>query len=136
MSDAVKAIEASNCIPHREAIRALLKELERANRGLNKINDVRNSIIGLQTINWSEHIYPLVAALNEAGMQGMDYGEAKPFHETMLKRAVNAEKRAERLVTAAQVVLDAGFCTNECPRDCKHEVAQKDLAKAMEESLA
>jgi len=37
---------------------------------LGKINDIRNSIIGCQTVNWSEHIYPLVAALEGAGIEG------------------------------------------------------------------
>lgn len=34
-------------------------------------------------------------------------------------------------VAAIEAVLDAGFCTNECPRNCRHEIAQKDLEKAM-----
>lgn len=38
-----------------------------------KINDIRNSIIGCQTVNWSEHIYPLVAALEKAGIEGAGY---------------------------------------------------------------
>lgn len=49
------------------SLRARIAELE---RGMNKINDIRNSIIGYQTINWSAHIYPLVAALEDAGFHG------------------------------------------------------------------
>lgn len=68
--------------------------IERLTTALNKINDIRNSIVGLQTMNWSEHIYPLVAALNEAGIEGMEYPEARENFGTLLERTNTAE--AER----------------------------------------
>jgi hypothetical protein len=58
---------------------------------LAKINDIRNSIIGCQAVNWSEHIYPLVAALEEAGIEGMEYPAARANVGTLLERAVSAE---------------------------------------------
>lgn len=61
-------------------------------RALNKINEIRNSIVGFQNINWSEHIYPLVAALDEAGIEGMGYPEAKEYFGTMLERTIKAEQ--------------------------------------------
>lgn len=64
---------------------------------LAKINNIRNSIVGLQTINWSEHIYPLVAALDEAGVEGLPYEQARPHFGTMLERTVAAEDRAATL---------------------------------------
>ncbi|MBR8343038.1 hypothetical protein KDX40_04705 [Burkholderia ambifaria] len=60
------------------------------------INGIRNSIIGLHTLNWSEHVYPLVAALDAAGFEGMGYPEARAFYGTMLDRCNAAEKDAER----------------------------------------
>jgi|WetSurSiteA1Bulk_404760.scaffolds.fasta_scaffold28855_2 hypothetical protein len=60
-----------------------IEELEKA---LSKINRIRNSIVGTQTLNWSEHVYPLVAALDEAGMQGMSYPEAKKYFGSLLER--------------------------------------------------
>lgn len=75
------------------------RELE-PEEALLHINDVRNSIIGLQTVNWSEHIYPLVAALNAAGLEGMDYLEAKGTFGTMLTRLNAAEKALEDGKTA------------------------------------
>jgi hypothetical protein len=51
------------------AIQAERDRAEKLSIALAKINAIRNSIIGCQSINWSEHIYPLVAALNEAGIQ-------------------------------------------------------------------
>lgn len=52
---------------------------------LDRINVIRNSIVGLQNINWSEHIYPLVAALNDAGIEGMGYPESKEHFGTMIE---------------------------------------------------
>lgn len=59
---------------------------------LEEINHIRNSIIGLQTMNWSEHVYPLVAALDAAGFEGMEYPEARENFGTMLERTNAAEK--------------------------------------------
>jgi hypothetical protein len=58
---------------------------------LRKINEIRNSIVGLNTLNWSEHVYPLVAALDAAGYEGMEYPEARKYYGTLLERAVKAE---------------------------------------------
>lgn len=77
------------------------RELEAA---LDKINEIRNSIIGLQTINWSAHIYPLVAALEAAGIKGMGYDAARPHYATLLERAVSAEDRANKLEAALQYI--------------------------------
>ena len=44
---------------------------------LDRINDVRNSLIGYQGFNFSMHAYPLVAALEAVGIEGMDYEEAR-----------------------------------------------------------
>lgn len=71
--------------------------LERVTRALSAVNDVRNSIIGTQKVNWSEHVYPLVAALDAAGMKGMPYPEARENMGTLLERALAAESEVERL---------------------------------------
>lgn len=62
-----------------------------------KVNDIRNSIIGCQTVNWSEHIYPLVAALEEAGVEGAGYPSSRANVGTMLERTLAAESEADRL---------------------------------------
>lgn len=64
-----------------------------AETALAKINAIRDSIVGLQLVNWSEHIYPLVAALNEAGLKGLPYPEAKCKYGTMLERTAEAERK-------------------------------------------
>lgn len=56
-------------IPADAAI-ALIQAQEKA---LQAINEVRNSIVGMQKVGWSLHVYPLVAALEEAGLKGEGY---------------------------------------------------------------
>jgi hypothetical protein len=75
---------------------------------LTKIDAIRNSIIGRQCANWSMHIYPLVAALDEAGFGGDGYDVARPKAEAEVS-AMNAEidaavaraERAEKLANVA-----------------------------------
>ncbi|MBR7929443.1 hypothetical protein [Burkholderia ambifaria] len=71
-------------------------DLAMLRNALTSINGIRNSIIGLHTLNWSEHVYPLVAALDAAGFEGMEYPEARAFYGTMLDRCNAAEKDADR----------------------------------------
>lgn len=66
---------------------------------LGKINRIRNSIVGYQNVNWSKHIYPLVAALEEAGYRGLGYEEAR--------KSIDAEAAPQGLNAAAKWVLDA-----------------------------
>lgn len=80
------------------------KEVERLRAALTKINGIRNSIVGAQTVNWSEHIYPLASALNDAGFAGESYEVARENLRTLLERATKAEAEVERL---SQVVRSA-----------------------------
>jgi hypothetical protein len=83
-----------------------ISELEAA---LNAINDIRNSIIGLQTINWSEHIYPLVEVLDNAGIEGMGYPKAREHFGTSIKRTIAAEAEVARLRAACAAFLGKGY---------------------------
>lgn len=79
---------------------ARIKALEAA---LAKIDAIRNSIIGHQSIGWSEHIYPLVAALEEGGFKGQGYDEAREEARTLHERIRALEEmRYERDVIAAE----------------------------------
>jgi hypothetical protein len=71
-----------------------------AEAALEKINAIRNSIIGSQCINWSEHIYPLVAALNDAGCKGLPYPAAKQNYGTLFERCERAERERDALKRA------------------------------------
>lgn len=81
-----------------------------AEEALEGINLIRNSIIGAQTFNWSEHMYPLVSLLNRAGFEGLPYPEARANIGTLIERANKSEellKRAAALVREAGLVHDA-----------------------------
>lgn len=89
-------------------IATLTRDRDEAREALGKINTIRDSIIGLQTMDWSEHVYPLVAALDAAGLEGMDYPEARENFGTTLERAVAAEDRIaalEAALTDAEAVM-------------------------------
>lgn len=60
-------------------------------QALHAINAIRNSIIGAQNVNWSEHVYPLVAALEAAGFEGQPYPEAREYVGTMVERVMKVE---------------------------------------------
>ena len=74
----VKLYDADQLHAHAAAVSAerdaRIKVLEDA---LTKIDAIRNDIIGRQKIGWSSHVYPLVAALDEAGYPGMEYEAAR-----------------------------------------------------------
>lgn len=59
-----------------------------------KVNAIRNSIIGMQGFNFSEHLYPLVAALNAAGFAGAEYPEARANLGTLIEQRDAAEAQA------------------------------------------
>lgn len=60
-----------------KAVLALRDENARLRTALAKIDAIRNDIIGRQKMGWSKHIYPMVAALDEAGYPGVGYEEAR-----------------------------------------------------------
>lgn len=82
-----------------EVRRATLAESEvaRLRTALTKLNEIRNSIVGVQGFNFSEHAYPMVAALNEAGFEGLPYPEARANVGTLIERATKAEAELEAL---------------------------------------
>lgn len=63
-------------------------------QALEGVNAIRNSIVGAQTFNWSEHMYPLVSLLNRAGYEGLPYPEAKVNVGTLLDRIAELEAAA------------------------------------------
>lgn len=69
---------------------------ERAEVALTKISAIRDSIIGMQGFNFSEHAYPLVAALKEAGYSGTEYEIARQNLGTLITQRDAAIARAEK----------------------------------------
>lgn len=105
---------------HRDTVEAdvaaLMDENEKLKTALQKISDIRDSIIGGQLFNWSEHAYPLVAALDEVGYPGVGYEIARKNLGTLIEqiKAAEAALEAERadhdrvmtLAEAAVAVVD------------------------------
>lgn len=98
---------------------------ETAERALAKINVVRNSIIGLQKFNWSEHAYPLVAALDEAGVEGADYPEARANVGTLIEQI----KAAESQLTEANEKLETAT-VRELEQWTRAKVLERELTAA------
>lgn len=70
-------------------------------RALDKINKIRNSIVGMQGFNFSEHAYPLVAALNECGFEGDGYEISAKNFGTLLEKNKRLTSILEELVSEA-----------------------------------
>lgn len=110
--------EAVNAANAREAEAECLRlhaDAERYRHALDRINAARNSIVQRQAIDWSSHIYPIVAALEDAGIKGDGYDvtRAKALTEIeAIKQRIAAEAVAERDAARAEaaalrVVVDA-----------------------------
>ncbi len=76
-------------------LRAARSEIAILRKALAKLDAIRNSIIGHQTVNWSEHVYPLVAALAEAGYEGESYDVSRAKAETLHQRIKQLEATLE-----------------------------------------
>lgn len=76
----------------------VVTDIDRLVAALQKINAIRDSIVSTQTVNWSEHVYPLVAALNEAGFQGKPYPADREYLGSLIQQrdAAVAERDAQR----------------------------------------
>lgn len=109
-----------------QIIQSLADALERVTKALSAINDIRNSIIGAQQLNWSEHVYPMVAALDEAGMKGLPWAEARANMGTLLQRAQADRAEAERLRADAEryrFIREHSVCIWETA-ECKRRVVE------------
>jgi len=87
----------------------LLGEVRRQHDALSAINDIRNSIVGYQSVNWSAHIYPLVKILNEVGIDGQGYEEAQKEAETQLQLIEKLEKQRDEFAKELVGLADAGI---------------------------
>lgn len=107
-------------LEQRRAVAEQIVEKERQRSvyttALHKINTIRNSLVGLQRFNFSEHAYPLVAALNEAGIEGLPYPEARANLGTLLEQRDEAVRRADKAEKALSEA-EAEAVTLPHPRD-------------------
>lgn len=114
--------------PRDAKIAELEAKLARASRerdakhdALTKISAIRDSIVGLQQVNMSEHIYPLVAALDGAGYVGVGYAIARENVGTLLEQLAAALAREERVKGAlemAESYLGCALAYHATPESC------------------
>lgn len=90
----------------------LTEEVARLRVCVEKIDAIRNDIIGRQSINWSRHIYPLVAALREAGYEGAGHEAASAEVSAENERLTAFVRGLARYLVANQAMqsirLEAG----------------------------
>jgi hypothetical protein len=122
-------------------------ENERLTAALTKISAIRDSIVGCQGFNFSEHAYPLVAALDAAGFEGACYEIASKNLGTLIERANKAEAEVDRMrpVYEAAKEWQGARCTRMpyCdPYDGSHDaecllaIAESRLTNAIEVATA
>lgn len=75
----------------------LKSERDKYKEALDRINDIRNSIIAHQTVNFSEHVYPLVKHLDAAGIKGMHYPDALAYYGSVTDRLVATVEKVASL---------------------------------------
>lgn len=112
---------------------------ERMRTALFKINAIRNDIIARQSINWSRHIYPLVAALGEAGYEydgaaaEMSPKERNPDTKDGQHNAMRAERA--RVVKLAREAVNHLYGMNTVAEDDRssYEAAKSLLHRLADE---
>lgn len=55
----------------------IIESNETMTKALREIDDIRNDIVGRQSVGFSQHIYPLVAILERAGFHGIGHEKAR-----------------------------------------------------------
>ena len=95
------------------ALSAAKAEVERLTNALTKISAIRDSIVGCQGFNFSEHAYPLVTVLDAAGFKGAGYEIASKNLGTLIERATKAEAENDRLAAEVERWRKLEFASNE-----------------------
>ena len=89
----------------RGTIATLERMIESQRSALTKISAIRDSIVGMQGFNWSEHAYPLVAVLGEVGFPGAGYEIARENLGTLIEQVKQAEGTVTEMREAAAALM-------------------------------
>jgi hypothetical protein len=123
--------------PTERRIRKLEAERAKLGTALSKINEIRNSIVGYQLVNFSAHIYPLVAALNEAGFQGEGYEEARAKAKTQVERIASLESQlATAREGAAKEALREAALVCERRANSAHSWTSREVLRLASDEIA
>jgi hypothetical protein len=87
-------------------IARLREEGERHRGALENVSAIRDSIVGCQGFNFSEHAYPLVAVLDGAGFPGAGYEIARENLGTLIDQIKAAESQISALKAALAEACD------------------------------
>lgn len=104
---------------------ALVSRIAELKAALQKISEIRDSIVGSGQINWSEHIYPLVAALNVAGFEGVGHEIAAKQFRTLFEKVEKAKRERNAALRVSELRL----------KDLNATIEQRDTARAKVELL-
>jgi hypothetical protein len=102
-------------------------EAQLYHNALSAISAIRDSIVGMQSINWSLHVYPLVAALDAAGFEGNGYevSRAKAAEELQGLRDSVSAKYSQRI---AELEADS--------KRLRHLISRMEIPGAMHQFLS
>lgn len=103
------------------------KERDGYRDALQKVSDIRDSIVGMQGFNFSEHAYPLVAVLNAAGFKGKGYEISRASLGTLIEQRDKAEADRDRLAAELQAAREETEAVREAMRQAQ-ETATRRLA--------
>ena len=114
-----------------------IAERDRLRVALESINQIRNSIVGTQTINFSAHAYPLVKALNDAGYTGLGYEEARSRAKTLIDQRDDSIARADKAERERDSLrLELTGLESVRVRGNAELIAQRDCAANLRDELA
>ncbi len=137
LTEANRELAATECLLtatqaewHADVERAMerIKELEAT---LTTISGIRDSLVGFQQFNWSEHACPLVAALDAAGFVGVGHKIAAPNCNTLVNAKLKSDFERDAAKAAHGQAIEAGLILQE-QRDAA--VSERDAAEAVQQT--
>jgi hypothetical protein len=113
-----------------EALIEVKKQRDDYCMALSKISDIRDSIVGQQGFNFSEHAYPLVAVLGSVGFEGKGYEISRENLGTLIEQRDRAEVERDKARAAHAVMAEAMHRMEGQRNEARDEVAR--LRKLLE----
>jgi hypothetical protein len=109
------------------SLEAYAAEVGRSREALTKISAIRDSIVGMQGFNFSEHAYPLVAVLDAAGFKGAGYEIARANLGTLIEQIKTCEHERD-----AYRAMLCDLLASAHPHPTEHPTMTKQWGRARE----
>lgn len=94
-----------------DAVERLTRERDEARKALSEIREVMDCVVGTQSVNWSAHVYPIIASLSRAGYDGAGYEEARDMARTLIAERDEARAVARTLAESTSDDLCGVMCS-------------------------